>query len=131
MLESARGFEDVEIEDRWWDEGDDEEKDTRRPDITAYNPRNRRRYVIDVVGAWAVRAGGEEEGGSRAPGHAASGKERGKQLSYRGAMKRQEDGGHGWLVKGKTQAADIFMPFGFVITGIRPYARYHATSDRA
>ena len=50
MLESA-GFDDVEIEDRWWDEGDDEEKDTRRPDTTAYNPRNRRRYVIDVVGA--------------------------------------------------------------------------------
>eukprot|EP01044_Picomonas_judraskeda_P014107 COSAG03_NODE_2207_length_3012_cov_7.757981_1_plen_304_part_00 len=32
MMESA-GFEDVVMEDRWWDEGDDEAKDTRRPDI--------------------------------------------------------------------------------------------------
>ena len=37
MMESA-GFEDVVIEDRWWDEGDGEAKDTRRPDITAFNP---------------------------------------------------------------------------------------------
>ena len=48
MMQSA-GFEDVQMEDRWWDEGDAETKDTRRPDITAFNPRDRRRYVIDVV----------------------------------------------------------------------------------
>ena len=57
MMESA-GFEDVVMEDRWWDEGDDEAKDTRRPDITAYNPKIRRRVVIDAVGAWATQAGG-------------------------------------------------------------------------
>ena len=40
-----------------WDEGNAETKDTRRPDIAAFNPRDRRRYVIDVVGAWAVQPG--------------------------------------------------------------------------
>lgn len=52
MLKSA-GFEDVQIEDRWWDDGDGEDRETRRPDITAFNPRDRKRYVIDVVGAWS------------------------------------------------------------------------------
>ena len=50
MLKSgSAGFEDVQMEDRWWDEGEAEAKDTRRPDVTAFNPRDRRRYVIDVV----------------------------------------------------------------------------------
>jgi hypothetical protein len=77
MMESA-GFEDVQIEDRWWDEGNGEARDTRRPDITAFNPRDRRRYIIDIVGAWALKSGGEEENGLRRPGHAASGTERGR-----------------------------------------------------
>jgi hypothetical protein len=77
MMESA-GFEDVQIEDRWWDERNGEARDTRRPDITAFNPRDRRRYIIDIVGAWAPKSGGEEENGLRRPGHAASGKERGR-----------------------------------------------------
>eukprot|EP01043_Picozoa_sp_COSAG02_P104747 COSAG02_NODE_40755_length_401_cov_6.400662_1_plen_88_part_10 len=47
MMESA-GFENVVIEDRWWDEGDGEAKDTRRPGITAFNPRTRRWYVLDI-----------------------------------------------------------------------------------
>eukprot|EP01043_Picozoa_sp_COSAG02_P114266 COSAG02_NODE_50559_length_319_cov_3.913636_1_plen_55_part_10 len=32
----------------WWDEGDGEAKDTRRPGITAFNPRTRRWYVLDI-----------------------------------------------------------------------------------
>ena len=116
MMESA-GFEDVVIEDRWWDEGDGEAQDTRRPDITAFNPRTRRRYVLDIVGAWASKAGGEDEDGQRVAGHAASGKERGKVLSYRGAMKRQDEGGLGWLVKHKSVAKDEFVPFGFEVGG--------------
>ena len=71
MMESA-GFEDVVMEDRWWDEGDEEAKDTRRPDITAFNPRIRRRVVIDVVGAWAMQAGGRKDGRWREPGHSAN-----------------------------------------------------------
>ena len=116
MMESA-GFEDVVIEDRWWDEGDGEAQDTRRPDITAFNPRTRRRYVLDIVGAWASKAGGEDEDGQRVAGHAASGKERGKVLSYRGAMKRQDEGGLGWLVRHKAVAKDVFVPFGFEVGG--------------
>ena len=84
MLESA-GFEDVCIEDtsRYWDEGDSEEKDTRRPDIVAFNPtsRNRKRYVIDVVGAWAGHPGGALRGKWRVPGKAANVKARGKWTS--------------------------------------------------
>eukprot|EP01043_Picozoa_sp_COSAG02_P055688 COSAG02_NODE_6499_length_3536_cov_86.400640_3_plen_85_part_00 len=45
MLESA-GFKDVEIEDRWWDESDGEAKDTRRPDIIAFNPQATRPFSI-------------------------------------------------------------------------------------
>eukprot|EP01043_Picozoa_sp_COSAG02_P091379 COSAG02_NODE_28109_length_596_cov_0.824950_1_plen_104_part_01 len=30
--------------------------------------------------------------------------------SYRGALKRQEDGGLGWLVKGKGATADVLTP---------------------
>jgi hypothetical protein len=116
MLESA-GFEDVEIEDRWWDEGDGEAKDTRRPDITAFNPRDRRRYVIDVVGAWALVAGGDEEEKVREPGAAATSKEKGKIRSYKGAMRRQDEGGKGWLVSGKCRSPDLFVPFGFEVGG--------------
>eukprot|EP01043_Picozoa_sp_COSAG02_P039630 COSAG02_NODE_3144_length_7290_cov_18.513559_7_plen_90_part_00 len=53
----------------------------------------------------------------RRPGHAASGKERGKVLSYRGAMRRQEGGGLGWLARGAVVAADVFVPFGFEVGG--------------
>ena len=93
MLRSA-GFEDVEMEDRWWDEGDDEAKDTRRPDITCFNPIDRCRYVIDVVGAWAALDGGR--GVWRPVGHAANGKARFKWRSYDGALLRQESGDRGW-----------------------------------
>ena len=116
MMESA-GFEDVVMEDRWWDEGDDEAKDTRRPDITAFNPRIRRRVVIDVVGAWAMQAGGSKDGRWREPGHSANVKALGKWRSYKGARRRQEEGGMGWLVKGKGTAADVFVPFAFEVGG--------------
>ena len=82
MLKSA-GFEDgranAGLQDRWWDEGEAEAKDTRSPDVTAFNPRDtcRRRYVIDVVGgawaAWAVQPGGGQGSWPKA-GHSANGK---------------------------------------------------------
>ena len=113
MLRSA-GFEDVEMEDRWWDEGDDEAKDTRRPDITCFNPIDRCRYVIDVVGAWAALDGGR--GVWRPVGHAANGKARFKWRSYKGALRRQESGDRGWLVK-QSRATDQFVPFAFEVGG--------------
>eukprot|EP01043_Picozoa_sp_COSAG02_P051478 COSAG02_NODE_5422_length_4345_cov_3.380593_1_plen_131_part_00 len=53
----------------------------------------------------------------RAPGAAASSKEKGKIRSYRGAMRRQEEGGRGWLVSGKCRSPDLFVPFGFEVGG--------------
>ena len=38
-------------------------------------------------------------------------------LSYRGAMRRQEGGGLGWLTRGAGVAADVFVPFGFEVGG--------------
>ena len=78
------------MEDRWWDEGDAGTKDTRRPDITAFNPRDRRRHVIDVVGAWAVQQGGGQ-GPWRDPGHSANGK---AQFKWRSYMYTDELPGH-------------------------------------
>ena len=115
MMHSA-GFEDVQMEDRWWDEGDAETKDTRRPDITAFNPRDRRRYIIDVVGAWAVQPGGGQ-GPWRDPGHSANGKAQFKWRSYKGALARQEAGGPGWLTKSTMKQTDVFVPFAFEVGG--------------
>ena len=115
MMQSA-GFEDVQIEDRWWDEGDAEAKDTRRPDVTAFNPRDRRRYVIDVVGAWAVQPGGGQ-GSWRKAGHSANGKAQFKWRSYKGALARQKAGGPGWLAKSTTKETDVFVPFAFEVGG--------------
>jgi len=116
LFESA-GFTDVRIEDRYWDEGDSEAKDTRRPDIVAFNPRNRKRYVIDVVGAWAGHPGGAARGKWRVPGKAADAKAAGKWTSYRGALARQETGGRGWMVKTSLGARDEFVPFAFEVGG--------------
>ena len=44
-------------------------------------------------------------------------KAQGKWRSYRGALKRQEEGGLGWLVKGKGATADEFVPFAFEVGG--------------
>ena len=41
----------------------------------------------------------------------------GKWRSYKGARRRQEEGGMGWLVKGKGTAADVFVPFAFEVGG--------------
>ena len=60
--------------------------------MVAFNPRNRKRYVIDVVGAWAGHPGGAARGKWRVPGKAAEVKATGKWASYRGALGRQEQG---------------------------------------
>ena len=41
----------------------------------------------------------------------------GRGSSYKGARRRQEQGGKGWLVKGKGTAADEFVPFAFEVGG--------------
>ena len=115
MMKSA-GYEDVEMEDRWWDEGDGEAKDTRRPDIVAFNPRIRRRVVIDVVGAWAVQPGGAR-GAWRRAGHSADGKALFKWGSYNGALERQKSGDRGWLAASESKDEDIFVPFAFEVGG--------------
>ena len=112
----STGFEDVEKEDRWWDPGDEEEENTRRPDITAFNPRDRKRYVIDVVGAWSFVDGGGR-GAWREPGSGANAKAGFKWRSYKGALKRQEDGGIGWLAASKSRPQDEFVPFAFEVGG--------------
>ena len=115
MMKSA-GYEDVEMEDRWWDEGDGEAKDTRRPDIVAFNPRTRRRVVIDVVGAWAVQPGGAR-GAWRRAGHSADGKALFKWGSYNGALERQKSGDRGWLAASESKDEDDFVPFAFEVGG--------------
>ena len=41
-----------------------------------------------------------------------------KWRSYKGALRRQTEGGAGWLiVKGKGAAADVFVPFAFEVGG--------------
>jgi hypothetical protein len=53
----------------------------------------------------------------REVGHLADAKAADKWRSYRGALERQEDGGLGWLVKGKGATADVFVPFAFEVGG--------------
>ena len=61
--------------------------------------------------------GGIHDGRWREPGHSANVKALGKWRSYKGARRRQEEGGKGWLVKGKGTAADVFVPFAFEVGG--------------
>ena len=96
MMESA-GFEDIEEEDRWWDEGDDEAKDTRRQDITAFNPRNRRRYVIDVVGAWAIQPGGGQ-GWQVEGAWSLGGRQGGEEVDELSRRSEAAEGGRYWVV---------------------------------
>eukprot|EP01043_Picozoa_sp_COSAG02_P009366 COSAG02_NODE_316_length_24889_cov_9.418556_14_plen_108_part_00 len=62
--------------------------------------------MIDVTGAWAVKAGGDGLGKWREAGHSADAKAKVKWASYEGALDRQKMGGKGWLVKGK----GVLMP---------------------
>eukprot|EP01043_Picozoa_sp_COSAG02_P013100 COSAG02_NODE_519_length_20760_cov_60.588819_6_plen_263_part_00 len=86
----SAGFEDVEVEDRWWDEGEGEDRETRRPDITAFNPRDRKRYVIDVVGAWS-EVKSLDRGWER-DGVMADVKAKGKWRSYDVERQAEQDG---------------------------------------
>ena len=114
MLESA-GFTDIQWEDRWWDTRQDESANTRRPDVTAFNPRNRRRYVIDVVGAWKEIASIAQ--GWKQDGAGARSSEQAKWRSYTEALKEQAKGGHGWLCGSASVQTDKFVPFAFEIGG--------------
>jgi hypothetical protein len=114
MMISA-GFEDVEVEDRWWDEGEGEDRETRRPDITAFNPRDRKRYVIDVVGAWSEVTSLDR--GWERDGVMADVKAKGKWRSYDASLASQATGGRGWLCEGKSKSTDEFVPFAFEVGG--------------
>eukprot|EP01044_Picomonas_judraskeda_P001054 COSAG03_NODE_56_length_15957_cov_538.173225_3_plen_414_part_00 len=114
MLISA-GFEDVQIEDRWWDEADGEDRETRRPDITAFNPRDRKRYVIDVVGAWS-EVTSLDKAWAR-DGVMADVKAKAKWRSYDASLASQDTTGRGWLCGGKSKSTDVFVPFAFEIGG--------------
>ena len=112
---NSAGFEDVEMEDRWWDEGEGEDRETRRPDITAFNPRDRKRYVIDVVGAWSEVPSLDR--GWQRDGVMADVKAKAKWRSYEASLASQANGGRGWLCDGKSKATDEFVPFAFEIGG--------------
>ena len=114
MLESA-GFTDIHWEDRWWDTRQDESANTRRPDVTAFNPRNRRRYVIDVVGAWKEIASIAQ--GWKQDGAGARSSERAKWRSYNESLEEQAKGGRGWLCGSKSVSTDKFVPFAFEVGG--------------
>ena len=98
-----------------WDDGDGEDRETRRPDITAFNPRDRKRYVIDVVGAWSEVTSLER--GWQKERVMADVKATAKWRSYKASLKSQATGGRGWLCEGKSKATDVFVPFAFEIGG--------------
>ena len=67
-------------------------------------------------GAWSFVDGGGR-GAWREPGSGANAKAGFKWRSYKGALKRQEDGGIGWLAASKSRPQDEFVPFAFEVGG--------------
>ena len=105
----------VQKEDRWWDEADGEDRETRRPDITAFNPRDRKRYVIDVVGAWS-EVTSLDKAWAR-DGVMADVKAKAKWRSYDASLASQDTTGRGWLCGGKSKSTDVFVRKAFLASG--------------
>ena len=112
MLKSA-GFESVRLEDRSFDAAATaDDKDHRRPDIVCV--WGGVRYIIDVTIAWASEMGPVEW---RDVGHDADKAAKAKERSYAKALKREAEGGHGWLKHVRGREVDRFMPIAYEMCG--------------
>ena len=72
------------------------------------------RYIIDITIAWASEMGAMEW---RDVGHDADKAARAKDKSYEKALKREAEGGHGWLQNMRGREIDRFIPIAYEMCG--------------